>query len=78
MLCVMTFCHEAKAKRMVGIECSKIPQHVIVEWEDLDHLVDNRNVENAHTVKGVCLFLLDDLSCTIRHIGHDYAANKNT
>ena len=35
----------------------------IVEWEDLDYLVDNRNVENAHTVKGVCLFLLDDLSC---------------
>ena len=36
----------------VGIEWSKIPQHVIIEG--LDYLVDNHNLELVHTVKDVC------------------------
>jgi len=55
--CVLMFiCHEAipnsqftnrwwlpgLPKCMVGIECSKVPEYVIVEWKDLDQLVDNR------------------------------------
>jgi len=90
--CVLVFiCHEAKAnsqftnrwwapgfsKRRVGTVCSKVPQYVVVEWEDIDHLVDNCNVELPRTVNGACRSGLL-LSCTIRRTNRDYAVNKNT